>query len=87
MLHYFTQNAADQSCWCVRIVYYDFCQRGKQGKQLGPTPLASCKQCFLRNQGYCIEVEMGEETVRERGERGDERARMQHASKLLGSEM
>lgn len=71
----------------ICIIYYDFCERREQDEQLGPTPLASCKQCFLRNQGYCIEVEMGEETVCESGERGDEHVRMQYASMHLGSEM
>lgn len=43
--------------------------KGGNEAELGPTPLVSCTQCFLRNQGYCIEVEMGVETVRE-GKRG-----------------
>ena len=73
-------------CPRVRLIYDDFCKRRKQGKPLGPTPLASCKQCFLRNQGYCIEVGMWEETVRERGERGDEHARMQIESGSRGGE-
>lgn len=80
ILQYFTQKCSTlkaekyQGCWCARVVYYDFCQRRKRGTQLGPTPLASCKQCFLRNQGYCIEVEKGEETVRGEGRQACEDA-------------
>lgn len=81
-----TKEEKYQGCPRVRLIYYDFCKRRKQGKQLGPTPLASCKQCFLRNQGYCIEVEMWEEPVREWGERGDEHARMQIESGSRGGE-
>lgn len=70
----------DFCCACAHSSMIFFKGR-KQGKQLGPTPFASCKQCFLRNQGYCIEVEMGEETIRKWGERGDEQAKLQHTSK------
>lgn len=81
-----TKEEKYQGCPLVRLIYYDFCKRRKQGKQLGPTPLASCKQCFLRNQGYCTEVGMWEEPVREWGERGDKNARMQIESGSRGGE-
>lgn len=48
----------------MHMVYSGFFTM-KEIRQTGPTPLASCEQCFLRNQGYCREVEMREETVRE----------------------